>query len=276
MIRIRLFEERVSELKLSGKISGPVHTCIGQEAVATGVCLALSKNDFIIGNHRSHGHLIAKGTDVRTLMADVFKGNGSSMHVTDSSIGAICTTAIVGSGLPLACGVAFANKDKTTCVFFGDGAANEGTFYESLNLASMWQLPIIFLLENNGVAVTTVTEDEFIYRCNFFNIKRNKVYGQDVDEVYLATRRAINNGPWLIEAKTMRFREHQEGHAYELMKTTGYRDNTEVDRWISTQDPIKLYCDKQKIENLDDIYSYERELIDEAVEFAEKTHNNMI
>jgi len=258
MIRIRLFEEKVSELKLSGKIAGPVHTCIGQEAVATGVCLALSKEDFIIGNHRSHGHLIAKGTDVRTLMAQVLTGNGRSMHVTDSSIGAICSTAIVGSGLPLACGVAFASKfkkeDNITCVFFGDGAVNEGSFYESINLASTWNLPVLFIIENNGVAVTTLlntvsSHEELVYRGSSFGINRDQVYGQDVDEVADATKRAIElikigAGPSLIEAKTYRFHEHQEGAAYEKMKEIGYRDNEEVNRWIDKRDPIKLYSDR--------------------------------
>jgi TPP-dependent pyruvate/acetoin dehydrogenase alpha subunit len=236
-----------------GLIDGPVHTCIGQEAVSTGVCLALSKEDFIIGNHRSHGHLIAKGIDVKSLMTDILKGNGKSMHVNDISIGAICATAIVGSGLPLACGIAFASKykkeDHVTCVFFGDGAANEGTFYECINLASKWQLPILFLLENNGVAVTTVSSDNLVSRISSFNIHTQKVDGQNVDDVFYATKTAIckikaNNQPALIEVKTFRFREHQEGKAYERMKETGYRDYEELQFQIENKDPIQLYSEK--------------------------------
>ena len=153
---IRVFEEKVASLK----IKGPLHSCIGQEAVSAGVCLALDKKDYIIGNHRSHGHLIAKGSDVKHLMSQVIKGNGNSMHVNDPSVGAILTTAIVGSGPPLACGVAFASKfkkeDRVTCVFLGDGAVSEGTFHESLNIASQLRLPVLFVIENNKVAVTTV------------------------------------------------------------------------------------------------------------------------
>lgn len=287
MIRIRLFEERVTELKLKGLIGGPVHTCIGQEAVSTGVCLALAKEDFIIGNHRSHGHLIAKGTDVKSLMKEVFKGSGKSMHVNDPSIGAICSTAIVGSGLPLACGVAFASKykkdGKITCVFFGDGAANEGTFYESINLASKWQLPVIFVLENNGVAVTTlldtVSTDNFISRVSGFNIYAQEVNGQDIDDVFDATKRAIckiktNNQPAFIEAHTLRFHEHQEGKVYEQVKETGYRDIETVKYWTENEDPIQVYSAKLINDKIitelgvESMYLEEDKLINEAIEFA--------
>lgn len=294
MIRIRLFEEKVTELKLKKLISGPVHTCIGQEAVSTGVCLALSKDDYIIGNHRSHGHLIAKGTDVKLLMSQVFKGNGRSMHVNDTSVGAICSTAIVGSGLPLACGVAFASKykkeNKITCVFFGDGAVNEGVFYESINLASLWQLPVLFILENNRVAVTTLLEnvsfnENLINRIGSFSIYKQTVDGQNVDEVYYAIERVIefikrNNKPAIIEAKTFRFHEHQEGLAYEKMKDANYRDNEEVNYWIENKDPIQLYSAKLIREDynsqftqseIKEIYLEESKRIDEAVEFAKNS-----
>lgn len=291
MIRIRLFEERVTELKLKGLINGPVHTCIGQEAVSAGVCLALSETDYIISNHRSHGHLIAKGTDVKLLMAQIFKGNGRSMHVNDVSVGAICSTAIVGSGLPLACGVAFASKfnkdDKITCVFFGDGAVNEGSFYESINLASLWKLPILFIIENNKVAVTTtlenVSSDSFLaYRANSFGINREVVDGQDVERVFNITKQAIDlvrnhSQSALIEARTMRFHEHQEGKGYERMKETGYRDNDEVQYWIENRDPIQLYVTKLVMNNIAspleirEIYSEENKRISEAVDFALNT-----
>jgi len=291
MIRIRLFEEKVTELKLKGLIKGPVHTCIGQEAVCTGVCLALSHTDYIIGNHRSHGHLIAKGTDVKLLMTQIFKGNGRSMHVNDVSVGAICSTAIVGSGLPLACGMAFASKFKKekniTCVFFGDGAVNEGTFYESINLASLWKLPVLFILENNGVAVITTlssvsTNEDLIHRADPFEIIKYQADGQNIDDVYNVTKRAkirikIGNCPALIEAKTFRFHEHQEGITYEKMKGTNYRSNEEVSWWHENKDPIQLYSSKlirEKLITQDSIkiiYAEETELINNAVDFALNT-----
>ena len=288
MLRIRLFEERVSELKAKGLIPGPVHVCIGQEAVATGVCLALSKEDYIIGNHRSHGHLIAKGADIKSLMTDILKGNGRSMHVKDPSIGAICSTAIVGSGLPLACGVAFASKfkkdGKVTCVFLGDGAVNEGSFYESVNLASLWNLPVLFIIENNRVAVTTtlesVSRDSFlIERASPFKIFGKVVNGQDVDQVFNITRSAVElikekSQPVIIEARTMRFKEHQEGAVFEKMKDTNYRDNNEVRHWIDNKDPIQLYMKKLLNDNvytrvsMMDIYFEEREIVNNEIDLA--------
>lgn len=291
MIRIRLFEECVSKLKSEKHISGPVHTCIGQEAVCAGVCMALSKDDFIIGNHRSHGHLIAKGVDLKSLMAQVFKGDGSSMHVSDPSVGALCSTAIVGSGLALACGVAFATKYKEekniACVFIGDGAVNEGSFYESVNLASLWRLPVLFVIENNGVAVTTLSEnEELIYRAYPFNIYRQKIYGQDVEEVYTATQRAIEHinttgRSAMIEAITYRFKEHQEGPAYDRMKEMGYRDNEETEYWIENRDPIELYWDKLIREKVltrydtIDIVGQEEILVAESVECAKNSTNEL-
>jgi len=287
MLRIRLFEERVSELKLKGSISGPVHTCIGQEAVATGVCMALSKEDYIIGNHRSHGHLIAKGADIKTLMSNILKGNGSSMHVKDVSVGAICSTAIVGSGLPLACGIAFASKfkkdGKITCVFFGDGAVNEGSFYEAINIASLWNLPVLFIIENNGVAVTTtlesISKDSFlINRVKPFNIFSEVVDGQDIERVYNITTSAIEtmkkrSQPAIIEARTMRFKEHQEGVAFDKMKEVNYRDNGEVKYWIDNKDPIQMYMKKLmnmgiSPERISEIYFEERQFVNNEINSA--------
>ena len=295
MIRIRLFEEKVTELKLMGDIKGPVHTCIGQEAVSTGVCLALSKEDYIIGNHRSHGYMIAKGADVRYIMAEIFGkstgingGKGGSMHINDKSVGGMGSTGIVGSGLPVACGIAFADKFKNdgriTCVFFGDGAANEGTFYECMNLASKWELPLLFILENNGVAVTTLLDTvsspiNLVYRAAAFEINQQIIDGQYVSDVFNATTRSLEairkyNRPAIIEMKTIRFAEHQVGAAYEAMKKTGYRDSGYIDYCIETKDPIQLYCGKLVIEgaitlpDIDQIYEEETKRIDEAVNFA--------
>ena len=298
MIRVRLFEEVVAKYKLENKIPGPVHTSIGEEAVDVGVCSALSSDDYIIGNFRSHGHLIAKGANLNLLMAEIFGkstglngGRGGSMHVLDVSVGNIGTSAIVGSGLPVACGAAFSSKHKNdnriTCVFFGDGASNEGTFHECLNLASSWKLPVIFLLENNGYAITTpladvsVTQDLY-KRAKPFGVKGKQVDGQNVEDVYNCVKWAIKNigagnGPVLIESKTYRFNEHQEGAYYAKFADLGYRDKAEVNHWKNLKDPILLYRDKLKSENnitpdvVEAILVEEQLSVANAIEFAENS-----
>ena len=296
MILIRCFEEKVTELKLNGKILGPVHTCVGQEAIGVGVCSALSVHDYIVGNHRSHGYMIAKGAKINLLMAEIFGkstgtngGKGGSMHVSDISIGSLGASGIVGSGIPIACGAAFAsqykNDGKITCVFFGDGAANEGTFHECMNLASIWKLPIIFLLENNGVAVTTVLDQvsashDLYHRAQSYGISSKQIDGQNVEEVYYTVKSAIatikeGKGAVLIEAKTFRFHEHQEGHAYARMSDVGYRDKNKVDYWIANKDPIKLFSNKLVAENviatgeIERIYEEENHNIDSAIAYAD-------
>ena len=298
MIKIRCFEEIVAEYKLNGKILGQVHCCTGQEAVAVGVCSALTMQDYIIGNHRSHGYMIAKGADINLLMAEIFGkitgtngGKGGSMHVSDIAIGCIGATAIVGSGLPVACGAAFAsqykNNGKITCAFFGDGASNEGTFHECMNLASIWKLPIIFLLENNGVAVTTLLEKvsnsvDLHQRAQSYGITSKQVDGQNVEEVYYAVKAAIaaikeGKGAMLIEAKTFRFNEHAEGAYYARMLNVGYRDKNEIDYWKANKDPIKLFSNKLVAENIilaseiERIYEEENQNIVNAIKFAEES-----
>jgi len=273
MIRIRLFEEKISEYKLKGIIKGPVHSCIGQEAVSAGVCSALDKNDYVIGNHRSHGHIIAKGTDLKKLVHQIFHDAGS-MHVYDPSVSFILSTAIVGSGLSLACGVAFASKFKKekriVCVFFGDGAVSEGTFHECMNIASMWKLPVLFVLENNHVAVTTVNKSRINMEkfTSAYGVGYRKVDGQDVVKVNTAASDAIesvvrNNNPFLLEATTRRFHEHQEGPAYERMKWTGYRNEIGEIYYRQNFDPINLY-------GFADIIEQEREIIEDAFKTTEQ------
>jgi TPP-dependent pyruvate/acetoin dehydrogenase alpha subunit len=298
MIKVRCFEEKSIEYKLKGEIVGMLHCCIGQEAVAVGVCSALSVDDYVMGNHRSHGYMIAKGADINLLMAEIFGkntgtngGKGGSMHVSDITIGSIGSTAIVGSGIPVACGAAFASKykndGKITCVFFGDGASNEGTFHECMNLASVWKLPIIFLLENNGVAVTTLLKNVSVYpdlhpRAHSYGISSMQVDGQNVEEVYSAVKSAIatikeGKGAVLIEAKTCRFHEHAEGQFYARMSDVGYRDKHEVDLCIANKDPIKLYSDKLVAENIiatneiENIYMEEDHNIKNAIAYAESS-----
>jgi len=289
MIQIRIFEEKITEYKLNGKILGPVHCCVGQEAIDVGACSALSAQDYILGTHRSHGYMIAKGARIDLLMAEIFGkstgtngGKGGSMHVSDKNIGSLGATGIVGSGLPVACGGAFAsqykNDGRITCVFFGDGASNEGTFHECMNLASIWKLPIIFFLENNGVAVTTLLKNvstslELHHRAEPYGITSKQIDGQDVEEVFNAVKDAISTikegkGAVLIEAKTCRFHEHGEGHVYARMTDTGYRDKVETDYCISNKDPIKLYSRKLVAESVISENQVEKIFADEIINIA--------
>ncbi|NQU81514.1 MAG: thiamine pyrophosphate-dependent dehydrogenase E1 component subunit alpha [Bacteroidetes bacterium] len=296
MIKIRSFEEKVAEYKMDNKIKGPVHTRIGEEAIDVGVCSALSPQDYFLGTWRSHGYMIARGANINSLMAEIFGkitgfngGKGGSMHVCDSSIGSLGASAIVGSGFGIACGAAFAslykNDGKISCIFFGDGASNEGTFSECLNLASTWKLPLIFLLENNGFAITTplvqasVSQDLF-HRAEPFGISSKQIDGQNVEEIYNNVKLAITHikegkGPVLLEAKTFRFQEHQEGAYYAKLADVGYRDKHLVDYWKENKDPIKLFSKKLLAENiittdeLDRITKEEKHCVDNAIRYAE-------
>lgn len=298
MLMIRCFELKIVELVDSYEIYGPVHTCIGQEAEIVGTCSALKLDDYIIGNHRSHGYMIAKGADIKKLMAEVFgkstgtnKGKGGSMHLSDKNVNSICATGIVGSGIPIACGSALTSKikndGKVSVVFFGDGAANEGTAHESMNLAAIWDLPVIFMLENNGVAVTMIAErsskvQDLSIRANGYGILGEKVDGQDVEKVYNRVLKATEycrngNGPVLIEAKTYRFNEHGEGNAYRELWKKNYRNMKENMVWKKEKDPIGLY--KSKLikehiieENEFNILEMEiKKIIEEAVKYAKNS-----
>lgn len=298
MIRVRTFEEAVIEKKEKNIIMGPVHTTVGQEATDVGVCSALSLSDYIIGTHRSHGYMIAKGANLNTMMAEIYGkstgtngGKGGSMHVSDKEIGSLGASGIVGSGMPLACGSGFASKykkdGKVTCVFFGDGAAHEGTFHESLNLASVWKLPIIFLLKNNGLAITTPLKqttliEDFYTRASIYGMPGYKVNGQNVEEVYECVSSAIEyikqgNGPVLIEAKTIRFREHQEGLGYKKIANANYRNNEQLNLDILNKDPIKCFIEKLVSENIitekeiHTIMVKEKEDTLNAIKFAEES-----
>lgn len=298
MIRVRCFEEAVIEKKELGIIQGPVHTTVGQEATDVGVCVALEKTDYIIGTHRSHGYMLAKGADMNKMMAEIYgkatgtnHGKGGSMHVSDSSIGSLGSSGIVGSGMPIACGAGFASKfkkdNKVTCVFFGDGASNEGTFHESLNLASVWKLPIIFLVKNNGLAITTSLKkttvlDDIHIRANSYGMPGYILDGQNVEEVYTAIKSVLNyiregNGPVLVEVKTKRFREHQEGLGYKKIANVNYRDNEQVQYDINNNDPISLYKNKLINNNIISekeflsIVNEEKKHVENAITFSEKS-----
>jgi pyruvate dehydrogenase E1 component alpha subunit len=229
MLTIRRFEERAYKEVFDGKIQGFVHSYIGQEAIATGVCKHMSTKDRIVSNHRGHGHCIAKGADVKKMMAEIYgkktgycKGKGGSMHIADFSIGMLGADGIVGAGLPIATGAALAQKlegkGNIAAVFFGDGACQEGEFHEALNLASLWKLPLLFVCENNGYGVNTSSDDAMgakdISRIpKAYHIKTRVIYGNDVELVYKAAGEAIaklrdGKGPFFLECQTYRWYKH--------------------------------------------------------------------
>jgi len=256
MIKIRMFEERVSELLLAGEIKCPTHLYIGQEAVAAGVCANLRKDDYTFGTYRSHGFYIAKGGDLNGLMAELLgkatgcsRGRGGSMHVVAPEIGILGTSAIVGGTVPLAVGCAMAMKlknDKRVVVsFFGDGATDEGVFYESVSFASLKKLPIVFVCENNFYSTHLPLRfrqpaDNIWQRVKAFTMPAAHVDGNDVVAVYLTSRNAVEHarakeGPFFIECRTYRWRAHV-GPWDDI--DVGFRTRKEVDKW-KKRCPIK-------------------------------------
>jgi TPP-dependent pyruvate/acetoin dehydrogenase alpha subunit len=255
MQRIRKFETKIIECFTKGMLAGNIHTCVGQEAVCIGACTALEKTDYITGTHRGHGQCIAKGAKTDRMFAELCgkvtgycRGKGGSMHVVDVDLGILGANGIVGAGLPIATGSGLASKVKktgeVTLAFFGDGASNNGTFHESINMAAAWKLPVVYLCENNeyGVSVNihTVTNTENIsVRAKGYDIPGVTVDGNDVLAVYEAVKAAVEyaragNGPSIIECKTYRMRGHYEGDS------AAYRPKDITEAW-KEQDPIKLY-----------------------------------
>jgi TPP-dependent pyruvate/acetoin dehydrogenase alpha subunit len=259
MLRIRTFEVEGTRLYKAGKIAGAFHASIGQEAAIVGACLALRDDDMMTGTHRSHGHPIGKGAELKPLMAELMgkatgicKGRGGSMHLADNSVGIIGESAIVGGGIPLATGCGLSAKvrrtDQVALCFFGDGAVNQGTFHESLNMAALWKLPVIYLCENNGYAITTSLEKShgqpsIAKRAEGYGMPGVAVDGQDVGAVYETTCTAVTRarrgeGPTLIEAKTYRFDEHQVGL---VIPGSPYRKSSEIEEYKTLRDPIALF-----------------------------------
>lgn len=305
MLKIRVFEERVAELLLPPKkeIVTPCHLYIGQEAVATGVCFALKRDDYVFSTHRSHGHFIAKGGNLKALMAELYckktgcsRGKGGSMHVASSSLGLLGSSAIVGGTMPIAVGAALAfsmqNRDAVSVVFFGDGAASEGIFYESLNFASLKKLPVIFVCENNlyctHLPVAACLADTNIYRkSESFAMSGIRVDGNDVIEVYKVAKKAVEDarsgkGPTLIECLTYRWRGHV-GPYDDLDK--GLRSREELDYWMS-RCPIKM-LEKDLIQHRiisesekEQIRKAVSEEVEEAITFARESpypnENNLL
>ncbi|WP_271566581.1 thiamine pyrophosphate-dependent dehydrogenase E1 component subunit alpha [Bradyrhizobium sp. CCBAU 11386] len=259
MLRIRRFEEEGMRQFKAGKIPGTLRASVGQEAAIVGACLAVRDDDAMTGTHRSHGHPIGKGAHLDALMAELMgkesgicKGRGGSMHLADRSVGIISESGIVGGGIPLATGCAFSAKvrgvNQVTLCFFGDGAVNQGTFHESLNMASLWRLPVIYFCENNGYAISTSVaqshgQSDIALRAAGYGMPGVTVDGQDVSAVYEAAAQAVararaGDGPTLIVADTYRFDEHSFGM---VISGPPYRSVDEVERYKRDRDPIALY-----------------------------------
>jgi len=252
LLAIRFFEEAVDGLFARGLMHGTMHLSIGQEAVATGVCAALRKTDFITSTHRGHSHCIAKGADLTRMMAELLakqtgycRGRGGSMHIADVETGNLGANGIVAGGIPIAAGAALAQKmkgnDNVVVSFFGDGATNEGAFHEAMNLAAIWDLPVIFVCENNKYGMSNSTEfsmriENIAERAASYGFEGVTVDGNDVDEVFQAAAAAVEKarggkGPTLIECVTYRHKGHSKSDK------NLYRTKEEIEDW-KTKDPI--------------------------------------
>lgn len=289
---IRHFEYTVNELYGKGKIFGALHLYAGEEAVAVGVCSNLRKDDYVLSTHRGHGHCIAKGADVKRMMAELFgrstgvcKGKGGSMHVADVSVGMLGASGIVGGGIPLATGAALSAKyrgtDQVAVAFFGDGASNQGTFHEAINLGSIWDLPVIYVCENNQYAESTpitysARVKDIADRAVSYGIPGVVVDGMDVIAVYEVAQAAIQRaregkGPTLIECKTYRYEGHEMGDPHNL-----YRPKEEVDEWKKKDAILRLrkMLVSKKILTEKEVDKFEEDVkkqIEEAIKFADES-----
>ncbi len=290
MLHTRLFEEKVAYFFSMGKVHGTTHLYVGEEASAVGACCALETEDLITSTHRGHGHCIGKGIDLNRMMAELLgkstgycKGKGGSMHIADLTRGNIGANGVVGGGHAISVGAALTlrmkKRDNVVVCFFGDGAANEGSFHEALNLASVWKLPVIFLCENNlyGMSVPTsksMNIADVADRAAAYGIKGQVIDGNDVLAVYNAVLEAKDyvkkNGPMLIEAKTYRWLGHSKSDA------NVYRTKEEIAGW-KEKCPIKrfrVYLESNKVftaAELDEIEKQAKDDIEKAVEFAENS-----
>jgi pyruvate dehydrogenase E1 component alpha subunit len=292
MATIRNFEERGIPETGQRAMSASVHSSAGQEAVPTGICAHLSDEDYIGSTHRGHGHCIAKGVDPKTMMAELFgratgnnKGKGGSMHIADMSKGMLGTNGVVAASVPLAVGAALTSKLKNlgrvAVAFFGDGGANQGVLHESMNLASVWKLPVIFCCENNGYAESTPVEYALSTanvsdRAAGYNMPGINVDGMDVFAVYDAAGQAVararaGEGPSLLECRTYRF----YGHTV-FDNPLSYRTKEEEDHWRA-RDPLKLFREAVlplgdiTLEELDQIDADAAQLMEDAIKFADES-----
>ena len=292
MVKIRMFEDRTGKEFASGKIPGFVHLYAGEEAVAVGICSHLSDEDFITSTHRGHGHCIAKGCDVKYMMAELYgratgycKGKGGSMHIADVNKGILGANGIVGAGLALACGPALMAKvkgtDQVTVCFFGDGASNQGTFHESMNLSSIWKLPVIYVVENNGYAQSTPQDyhqnvDDISVRAQAYGVPGITVNGMDFFAVHEAAGEAIKrarqgHGPTLMECKTYRYYGHFQGDPMT------YRTKEEMEEYRKNRDCLNIFrktVTDRRIATEEELERIEKRVAEEvnaAVEFAEES-----
>jgi pyruvate dehydrogenase E1 component alpha subunit len=289
MLRIRRLEEKSAELYSATKIRGFLHLYIGEEAVGVGVMQALTPEDAIVATYREHGHALIRGVSARAIMAEMYgkqegcsRGRGGSMHLFDAKTNFYGGNAIVGGGLPLAVGTALADKMRkkaaVTCCFFGDGAVAEGEFHESMNLAALWDLPLLFVCENNLYAMGTALEraqavTDLTKKAAAYNVTAAAVDGMDVMAVEAAARKAVSlvradQRPYFLECRTYRFRAHS------MYDPELYRNKAEVEEW-KKRDPIATLSQQLKNEALmndAEFTQIEREVaaeIDDAVAFAE-------
>lgn len=285
MYRTRRFEEEVFEFYKRGLMPGLAHLYLGEEAVAAGVCGALEERDYIGSTHRGHGHLVSRGADLNKMMAEILgketgysKGKGGSMHIMALDKGILGANGIVGGEIPIAAGSAYASKlmgtDEVTVAFFGDGASNEGTFHETLNMAAAWDLPIVFVIENNlygiSVDIRKVTKEHCLAkRAISYGIEGVIVEGNDVYAVYEAAKKAVDKarrgeGPTIIECLTYRWQGHHVGDP------GNYRPKEEVAEWKANEPIGKLEAmGLLKKEEIDEIRAAVDKEIEEACKFAE-------
>ncbi|MEE3234010.1 MAG: thiamine pyrophosphate-dependent dehydrogenase E1 component subunit alpha [Candidatus Latescibacterota bacterium] len=290
MCEIRLFEEHVWDVYTRGLMPGLAHLYIGEEAVAVGVCSALRDEDYITSTHRGHGHCLAKGGELNRMMAEIMgkesgycRGKGGSMHIADMSVGILGANGIVGGGFGIATGAALSAKlrqtNQVSVCFFGDGAANQGIMLETMNMAAAWNLPAIYICENNQYGEHTPFEDitgveTIVKRADGIGLEGVSVDGQDVFEMHHVTQSAIKRaqggqGPTLIEANTYRYHGHHVGDAQT------YRTREESDWYRDNKDPIEklgITMVKEKIatqEELDAIYEQVKKEVLAAIEFGE-------
>ena len=284
MYKIRRFEEEVFEFYKNGQMAGLAHLYIGEEAVAVGACAAIEERDYIGSTHRGHGHLVARGADLKKMMAEILgketgysKGKGGSMHIMAMDLGILGANGIVGGGIPTATGAAYSAKyrgtDQVTLCFFGDGAANEGTFHECINMAAAWDLPIIYIIENNLYGITVDTrrvtkEHDLAKRAIGYGIPGYTINGNDVELVKETVAKAVQDaregkGPSIVECKTYRH------HGHNGADNCAYRPAGELEEW-KKKDPLLVfnergYLSEEEIREIEEKVDAE---IEEACDFA--------
>lgn len=281
---IRSFEECALKLVKSGEIVGGIHSYIGEEAVAVGVCACLRGDDLVTSTHRGHGHVLAKGADPARMLAELCgkatglnRGRGGSMHAADVSLGILGANAIVGAAVPIAVGAAWAAKrlgtGQVVATFFGDGALNQGVLLEAMNLAALWRLPVLFVCENNGYATTmaaaTAVAGTAAGRAAGFAIPAEIVDGMDVEKVRAGAARAVaaaraGGGPALLECLTYRYGPH---HTIELKMKVSYRTAEEIERWRQ-RDPLEIAGSRIALARREQLDAEIAHQIDAAQEFA--------